>query len=31
MSAEVALLMKSLVRASVGGSTHKVYLGILLL
>ena len=27
MSAEVALLMESLVRASVGGSTHKVYLG----
>ena len=27
MSAEVALLVESLVRASVGGSTHKVYLG----
>ena len=26
MSAEVALLVESLVRASVGGSTHKVYL-----
>ena len=27
LSAEVALLVESLVRASVGGSTHKVYLG----
>ena len=27
MSAEVVLLVESLVRASVGGSTHKVYLG----
>ena len=27
MSAEVALLVKSLVHASAGGSTHKVYLG----
>ena len=27
MSAEVALLVESLVRASVGGSTYKVYLG----
>ena len=27
MSAEVTLLVESLVRASVGGSTHKVYLG----
>ena len=27
MSAEVALLVESLVRASVGGSTHKVYVG----
>ena len=27
MIAEVALLVESLVRASVGGSTHKVYLG----
>ena len=27
MSAEVALLEELLVRASVGGSTHKVYLG----
>ena len=27
MSAEVALLVESLVCASVGGSTHKVYLG----
>ena len=27
MSAEVVLLVESLVRASIGGSTHKVYLG----
>ena len=27
MSAKVALLVESLVRAFVGGSTHKVYLG----
>ena len=27
MGAEVALLVESLVRASVGGSTHKEYLG----
>ena len=27
MSAEVAFLAESLVRVSVGGSTHKVYLG----
>ena len=27
ISAEVAFLVESLVRASVGGSTHKVYLG----
>ena len=27
MSTELALLVESLVRASVGGSTHKVHLG----
>ena len=27
MGAEVALLVESLVRASAGGSTHKVYIG----
>ena len=27
MGAEVALLVESLVRASVGGSTHKVFVG----